>query len=423
MGCKSSVPKNIHNNHSEYIPCKFNSSLSNGFKFENHKNQEIATTQTSSLSQVFINTSTIYGKTNQWKIRFDNCEYIFIRINVLNSKNHTNNISKTLPNTLSSSFNIIITLDRTSANDTNSGWDQLKINIPSIKYEIFAQQKQLNTQIVILSVSIISSSETVIKAFKSIHNISTNPTNDMKHNKNKQIIAEQKYAWVYTASKSNYKTHLIYGFIREIENNLLELKHKNQTIPVPIKELVFMFTDLFLYCKFNIERSEGFRFETINNLYTAISTDKHFHLWIDGKTKFSEQHCWKIVFKNCEKNFLRIQFDNTNKMNSVHYDTIGKNIMSRIDKLVKLPNPFTVIVILDRRDVYKNQYFIDDKDEEEVKRRKTKFGGWDRLKIKFMDIDYEINAERPQLIDDLELNLQIWSSSSCSVQVWEGYIE
>eukprot|EP00483_Globobulimina_turgida_P003243 UN03248 len=108
------------------------------------------------------------------------------------------------------------------------------------------------------------------------------------------------------------------------------------------------------------------------------------------------------------------------KTRVTHYDTIGKNITSLPEKLVDLPNPFTIVVILDRKDVYKNQYFIDDKDDDEVKRRKTKFGGWDRLKITFIDIDYEINAERPQLIDDLVLNLRIMSSSHCKIQVWNA---
>eukprot|EP01083_Nonionella_stella_P031725 86856_1 len=380
------------------IPFEFDTSRSDGFTYLADNKQQIAQLNSSALSALYMDASTAVGDINTWWFRFEYCDFSLLCISMV-THNNTVHISKTLPDTLPSFFSITVTMNRKK----EPGFDELIISTTqgAITRTLCAQKRGIQVSDFLLRIALVCSSPNcLIKASK-------NPI---------EINTSVRKTDIYD---SDVLEAVVHGFIRQMESIYCGLH-----IPNAIKDMIRSFSVFFATkCTFDASLCGGFEFAMDSDMCTAYKVSKGLgRLWLDGYVKFGEEHWWKIVFKDCSKQLLRIQFDNHIKEETSAvgvYDTIGKNVMTRLDKVRDLPNPFTMVVVLDRKDIYRNQYFIDDADADVQGTTKTKFGGWDRLKIIFVDINYEINAERPQLIDDLQMNMSIMSSTDCIIQAWK----
>ena len=212
--------------------------------------------------------------------------------------------------------------------------------------------------------------------------------------------------------------YLVYGYIRLCEIELRKLNSIYKIIPDDIIALIKNFADFLLIpCKFleNNRYTEGFRFMYKDaKIRTAVGKGK---VLLDGVTRKEEENLWTIRFLDCAYKDITIEILNANNKY-----LMGKNITANEYKIRDLQrmNEFTIQVSLDRRDEFKRRIFRDDKDEldDNGKRIGVRFAAWDRLTVKFMDIDYELeNMRRQELCGDA-LKLRIISNGDCKIQAW-----
>ena len=236
-----------------------------------------------------------------------------------------------------------------------------------------------------------------------------------KKQKKQDYKTENKVSFDPSKFNQDFLLYLVYGFIRIVESQLIKSNSTYKLIPDDIITMIKSFADFIIIpCKFRENDEEtsctfAFKYKGAK-VRTAIGSGS---VCLDGYTQKEEETFWNISFTNCYTKDITISIlDKNNRY------IMGKHITAQQHKIRNLGNDFTINVTLDRRDEFKRKFFRDDPDELNVsgKRNKLRIAAWDRLTVKFQDIDYELESLRRQEISGDLLCLKITTVGHCEIQ-------